>query len=113
MYPGYVALCASGLSRNPPIILTKCRAHSINPDWVALASSRGIETSSSKLFMRASVIAFDAVIYVPALFLFSQTWFRTRSKRTQDLAFLVLMLQPALFLVDFGHFQYNSVMLGK
>lgn len=31
----------------------------------------------------------------------------------QSLSFLVLILQPALLLIDFGHFQYNSVMLGK
>ena len=31
----------------------------------------------------------------------------------QELAFLTLILQPALLLIDFGHFQYNSVMLGK
>ena len=30
----------------------------------------------------------------------------------QELAFLTLILQPALLLIDFGHFQYNSVMLG-
>ncbi|KAF9077817.1 glucosyltransferase [Rhodocollybia butyracea] len=87
-------------------------AHSINPSWVALDSSRGIETAGSKLFMRGSVIAFDTLVYVPALLLFSRMWFVTRSKRTQDLAFLHLMLHPALLLVDFGHFQYNSVMLG-
>ncbi|KAJ3864801.1 glycosyltransferase family 57 protein [Lentinula novae-zelandiae] len=87
-------------------------AHSINPTWVALDSSRGIETASSKLFMRVSVVVFDALICVPALLLFSRTWFSTRSQRTQDLAFLLLMLHPALLLVDFGHFQYNSIMLG-
>ncbi len=93
-------------------MLTIISAHSINPSWVALDSSRGIETRESKFFMRASVVAFDALIYVPALLVFSRSWLRTRSKRTQDLAFLVLITQPALFLVDFGHFQYNSVMLG-
>ena len=31
----------------------------------------------------------------------------------KELAFLTLILQPALLLIDFGHFQYNSVMLGK
>jgi alpha-1,3-glucosyltransferase len=29
------------------------------------------------------------------------------------MALLTLLLQPALLLVDFGHFQYNSVMLGE
>lgn len=108
-----IACVSVFLNRALQMILTSCRAYFINPTWVALDSSRGIETTTSKLFMRTTVIVFDAVTYVPALFLFSRTWFSTRSKRTQDLAFLLLMLQPALFLVDFGHFQYNSVMLGK
>lgn len=30
----------------------------------------------------------------------------------QELSLLTLLLQPALLLIDFGHFQYNSVMLG-
>ena len=30
----------------------------------------------------------------------------------QNLALFVLLLQPALTIIDFGHFQYNSVMLG-
>lgn len=81
--------------------------------------------------MRSTVIALDALVYVPALISFSRTWQGTRSKRTQvcryqmtwafaqklipqskSLALLVLLLQPALLLVDFGHFQYNSAMLG-
>ncbi len=30
----------------------------------------------------------------------------------KNAALLTLLFQPALLLVDFGHFQYNSVMLG-
>lgn len=26
---------------------------------------------------------------------------------------VILLMQPALLLIDFGHFQYNSVMLGR
>ena len=107
-------------------------AHYINPSWVALDTSRGIESPESKLFMRTTVVVLDALVYVPALFMFSRTWQASRSKRTQvfrvdfltlhvlryywfpqELAFLTLILQPALLLIDFGHFQYNSVMLGK
>ncbi|KAF8903146.1 glucosyltransferase [Gymnopilus junonius] len=87
-------------------------AHWIDPSWVALDKSRGIETPESKVFMRTTVVGFDALVYVPALLLFIQTWQGSRSKRTQDLALLTLILQPALLLIDFGHFQYNSVMLG-
>jgi alpha-1,3-glucosyltransferase len=31
----------------------------------------------------------------------------------QHTALLALLFHPALLLIDFGHFQYNSVMLGK
>ena len=100
---------------------------------MALDTSRGIESPESKLFMRTTVVVLDALVYVPALFMFSRTWQGSQSKRTQvfqvdflmlhvlryyhffsqELAFLTLILQPALLLIDFGHFQYNSVMLGK
>ena len=58
-------------------------AHWINPSWVALDASRGIETAESKLFMRTSVIALDALTYIPALIMFANIWQGTRSKRTQ------------------------------
>ncbi|EMD39848.1 glycosyltransferase family 57 protein [Gelatoporia subvermispora B] len=84
----------------------------IDPSWFALASSRGIETPGSKIYMRATVLAFDTLIYVPALIFFARAWQGTRSIRTQELVLLVLLFHPALALIDFGHFQYNSVMLG-
>ncbi|KAL4064874.1 glycosyltransferase family 57 protein [Scleroderma yunnanense] len=84
----------------------------IDPSWFALETSRGVETYASKLFMRATVVALDVLIYIPALYAFMRIWLRTRSSRAQHTAFLVLLFQPALLLVDFGHFQYNSVMLG-
>ncbi|KAJ7175874.1 glycosyltransferase family 57 protein [Mycena filopes] len=86
--------------------------HWLEPSWVALESSRGIETEASKAFMRSTVIFLDALIYIPALIMFTRVWQATRSKRTQNLALVTLLFQPALLLVDFGHFQYNSVMLG-
>ncbi|KAL1950330.1 hypothetical protein VTO73DRAFT_5454 [Trametes versicolor] len=84
----------------------------IDPFWVALDRSRGIETSGSKVFMRFTVLAFDTLIYVPALLMFTKVWQGTRSARRQELALAILLFQPALILIDFGHFQYNSVMLG-
>ncbi|KAJ6585003.1 glucosyltransferase [Mycena capillaripes] len=86
--------------------------HWLEPSWVALDNSRGIETEASKVFMRSTVVLLDAVIYVPALVMFTRIWQATRSKRTQNLALMTLLFQPALLLIDFGHFQYNSVMLG-
>ncbi|KAJ6477423.1 glycosyltransferase family 57 protein [Mycena vitilis] len=86
--------------------------HWLDPSWVALGSSRGVETEGSKVFMRSTVVFFDALVYVPALLMFTRIWQANRSKRTQNWARVILLFQPALLLVDFGHFQYNSVMLG-
>ncbi|TFK40795.1 glucosyltransferase [Crucibulum laeve] len=87
-------------------------ANWIQPSWVALDKSRGIESPGSKVFMRSTVVFFDMLVYIPALLMFARTWQGSRSRRTQELALLTLLLQPALLLIDFGHFQYNSVMLG-
>ncbi|KAI0689055.1 glucosyltransferase [Cytidiella melzeri] len=84
----------------------------VNPEWVALFKSRGFEDDASKNFLRATVLVWDLLIYVPAVILFTRTWQGNRSTRTQHVALLTLLLQPALLIVDFGHFQYNSVMLG-
>jgi len=62
--------------------------------------------------MRLSVIMFDWLAYIPSLLLFIWTWQPHRSKRTQHRSLLTLIFQPSLLLIDFGHFQYNSVMLG-
>lgn len=80
--------------------------------------------------MRSTVLAFDSLIYVPAIVIFTRVWQGSRSSRTQvfmldsmstmaanilppqNLALFVLLVQPALTIIDFGHFQYNSVMLG-
>ncbi|KIN94855.1 glycosyltransferase family 57 protein, partial [Pisolithus tinctorius Marx 270] len=84
----------------------------IDPSWFAFEESRGIETYNSKLFMRSTVVALDILVYVPALYAFTRIWHKSRSLRTQHASLLILLFQPALLLVDFGHFQYNSVMLG-
>ena len=133
MLHGFVASCMSILFLRNWVVhwANFFSAYYINPSWVALDTSRGIESPESKLFMRTTVVVLDALVYVPALFMFSRTWQASRSKRTQvfrvdffdaacpyyrlpqELALLTLIYQPALLLIDFGHFQYNSVMLGK
>jgi alpha-1,3-glucosyltransferase len=80
---------------------------------VALDASRGIETPSSKVYMRATVLALDCIVYLPALYYFiSSSSLRHRSLRARHVALAILLFQPALILIDSGHFQYNSVMLG-
>ncbi|XP_026969772.1 dolichyl pyrophosphate Man9GlcNAc2 alpha-1,3-glucosyltransferase isoform X4 [Sagmatias obliquidens] len=42
----------------------------INPDWIALHTSRGYESQAHKLFMRATVLIADLLIYIPAVVLY-------------------------------------------
>ncbi|KAH7337033.1 ALG6, ALG8 glycosyltransferase family-domain-containing protein [Rhizoctonia solani] len=87
-------------------------AHKINPAWVALDASRGYESPTSKHFMRMSVLLLEMLVYIPAVYIYTRIALPGRSRRTQNIAFLTVLLQPALILIDHGHFQYNSVMLG-
>lgn len=49
------------------VILLTVSADVINPEWLELYNSRGLETPSLKAFMRFTVIISDYVLYVPAL----------------------------------------------
>jgi len=107
---GYMSVMAplvtSATDRAPSANLT-------NPTWVMLDFSRGIETPTSKVFMRMTVLVLDLLIYIPALLWFiNSPLLRFRSLRARQVAFLSVLIQPALLLIDSGHFQYNSVMLG-
>ena len=73
---------------------TAFSAHVINPTWVALDASRGIETDTSKLFMRFTVLVLDALVYVPALLMFTRTWLACRSRRTQVCFLKQIACQP-------------------
>nr|VWO99863.1 Filamentous fungal-specific transmembrane protein [Ganoderma boninense] len=64
----------------------------LDPSWVALDDSHGIESPSSKVFMRSTVLAFDTLVYVPALIMFTRVWQGTRSSRTQ----MALYYAPAI-----------------
>ncbi|KAK9833048.1 hypothetical protein WJX74_005586 [Apatococcus lobatus] len=82
------------------------------PEAVALKSSRGYETQSSKVLMRWTVLAFDLLVYFPAM-LACVAVFGARRPPEQRLWLLAAtLLQPALLLIDHGHFQYNCISLG-
>ncbi len=78
----------------------------------AFESSRGNEDAATATFMRATVVVGDLLIYLPAIALFVTRKLEGRGKRTQAIALFSILLQPALILIDHGHFQYNSIMLG-
>jgi alpha-1,3-glucosyltransferase len=91
------------------LTLKCCSAEKINPSWVALDSSRGIEGYNLRLFMRYTVLIADVLIYFPAIFVFCKLFYNNNknnnSLQTAAVA-LVMLLQPSLILIDHGHFQY-------
>ncbi|XP_022109410.1 dolichyl pyrophosphate Man9GlcNAc2 alpha-1,3-glucosyltransferase-like isoform X2 [Acanthaster planci] len=87
-------------------------AYKINPDWVALNSSRGYESREHKLFMRYSVLAVDVLLYIPAVLAFC-SWTLTEQLEVNQLkTAAAFLLYPGLIVIDHGHFQYNCASLG-
>lgn len=90
----------------------------IKPEWFQLDITNGLENESIKFFMRFTVLASEAFLYIPAVYSYTR-WFNKhvdilnkKSSLNQVLAIALIVFQPALILIDHGHFQYNSVMLG-
>lgn len=86
----------------------------INTNWFQFVSSRGLETSDLKTFMRFSSLASELVIYIPAILGFVSIMGKKLSlgRMDQMAICLIILCQPSLILIDHGHFQFNSVMLG-
>ncbi|RXM91330.1 Dolichyl pyrophosphate Man9GlcNAc2 alpha-1,3-glucosyltransferase [Acipenser ruthenus] len=59
-------------------------AQLINPDWISLHTSRGYESISHKLYMRATVMAADLIVYIPAVLLYSLYFSEGSSKKKAD-----------------------------
>lgn len=86
----------------------------VNPKWFALYDSRGLDDYDLKSFMRATALFSELAIYIPAVIWFVR-WSGKRQGQSpiaQSVASAAILFQPALILIDHGHFQYNSVMLG-
>lgn len=86
----------------------------IDPSWFALDSSRGNHDPNLKIFMRATVIVSEYLIYVPALVMFVRRYSRLNgvSNWSASVALVAILMQPGTILIDHIHFQYNTVMLG-
>ncbi|ORY66252.1 family 57 glycosyltransferase [Pseudomassariella vexata] len=86
----------------------------IDPSWFALYTSRGSEDPILKIFMRATVIISEYLIYIPALVIFVRRFSRMSgvAQWTAWVALVAILMQPATILIDHVHFQYNTVMLG-
>ncbi|XP_076026316.1 dolichyl pyrophosphate Man9GlcNAc2 alpha-1,3-glucosyltransferase [Genypterus blacodes] len=86
-------------------------AKMINPGWVELHTSRGHESPAHKLFMRATVLVADLLIYIPAVVLYC-LYLCDGSAKRKVCTLLCFLLYPGIVLIDYGHFQYNGVSLG-
>lgn len=89
-------------------------ARVVEPRWVELYTSRGSDDVDLKAFMRATALFSELAVYVPAVVWFVR-WACKRQGQSpiaQSIAAAAILFQPALILIDHGHFQYNSVMLG-
>lgn len=86
----------------------------INPSWFALHTSRGLDDPALKIFMRATVIVSEYLIYVPAAVIFVRRFSRYYGVQAWDasIALAAILMQPSVILIDHVHFQYNTVMLG-
>lgn len=83
----------------------------LDPSWVELKSSRGIQDGFHKVFMRITAILPFHLIYAPALLYFVCCETSSKSVSTNSLLALAL-LYPGLLVIDNAHFQYNSISLG-
>lgn len=64
--------------------------------------------------MRFTVLVSEYAVYVPAVIIFIQRNARLQGIHTWTctIATIAVLMQPATILIDHGHFQYNTVMLG-
>jgi alpha-1,3-glucosyltransferase len=64
--------------------------------------------------MRATVIVSEYLIYIPAVVLFGRRYGRLLGAPmwSTSIALTAILMQPGTILIDHGHFQYNTVMLG-
>lgn len=64
--------------------------------------------------MRATVVVSEYLVYIPAMVVFLRRYARDNNVHpwNASTALLAILMQPATILVDHGHFQYNTVMLG-
>ncbi|KAJ4345287.1 Glucosyltransferase-like protein [Didymosphaeria variabile] len=86
----------------------------INPQWFALFDSRALDDPLLKIYMRATVLVSEYLIYVPATIIYLRRYSRAEKVNVWEatIALVAILMQPATLLIDHGHFQYNTVMLG-
>ncbi|KAG0015268.1 Glucosyltransferase-like protein [Entomortierella chlamydospora] len=84
----------------------------LNPEWFAWETSRGFESPDAKIYMRATVLILEVIVYMSSIIVFTNLWFANKPWTRKHAALILILMQPGLILIDSGHFQYNAVMLG-
>ena len=84
----------------------------IDPRFVALNSSRGFESYNLKLFMRGTVLVSDVLIYFSATLLYVRFLLSHLPSLQRSLYLTLLLLPSPILLIDYCHFQFNTVSLG-
>ncbi|KAK6456095.1 glucosyltransferase required for N-linked glycosylation pathway [Scheffersomyces xylosifermentans] len=86
----------------------------INPEWFLLNASRGIENNEVKFFMRLMSMFSELILYIPAVLTLANVMGKkfNLNRMDQIIISLIIINQAHLVLIDHGHFQFNSVMLG-
>lgn len=87
----------------------------IDPKWFELDVSRGYESVDLKSFMRITALFSELLIYIPAVMMYTRWMGRNYNKAPhidQTIIAAAILFLPDLIIIDHGHFQYNSVMLG-
>ena len=68
------------------------------------------------MYMRFTVLIMDLLVYISALWFLAPRLINTKDKREAEKQWSRLLImtlsQPAIVLIDHGHFQYNTVSLG-
>ncbi|KAF3898635.1 Alpha-1,3-glucosyltransferase [Trichophyton interdigitale] len=86
----------------------------VDPTWFALDESRGLEGPLLRVYMRATVVVSEYLVYIPAVVIFLRRYAREQGVGPWpgSIALCAVLMQPSTILIDHGHFQYNTVMLG-
>ena len=85
-------------------------------DLVALDASRGFEDSRGKMYMRFTVLTMDLLVYFSVIWILAPRLITSKqeaeAERQRRRIIVMALVQPAIVLIDHGHFQYNTVSLG-
>ncbi|GMF14981.1 unnamed protein product [Phytophthora lilii] len=79
------------------------------PSMVELTSSRGYESATSKVFMRTSVLLYDVLLFIPAIYCVARAMYGSEHWTRRTAFLLLILLQPAVLLIDHGHFQVQLI----